>query len=164
MIKYSEIIAQEQVGYVSLSYEQSQGTTSPSVASDDYIPLSFNTERAENMPGYSLSGDQQITLPKGTYIAYIVMGSYSTTYYACGLAVAVETGDPTNILAYSTNSLEEGYTVSGSQIFHMEPFILTEESVLELFLAADASGTMTRNANASGLNEIRYTLTIVRMR
>ena len=152
------------MGYVSLSYEQSQGTTSPSLADDDYIPLTFNTERAENMDGYSLSGNQQITLPRGTYIAYMCLGSYDTNMYSGGLAIAVDTGDPTVIPVYSTNSLEEGYTKSGSQIFHAEHFILTEETVLEMFLATREAGTMTRNVNYGGLLEIRYTLTIIKVR
>ena len=163
MIKYSELMMQGVMGYVSLSFEHSQGTTAPALTYDHYQPLSFNTVRAENLDGYSLSGDQQITLPRGMYIAYICLGSYSTRYFSGGLAV-VGTGDPTESLVYGSNSLEEGYVTSGAQTFNVQHFNLDEETVIEMFISCNESGTMTRNVNYGSLSEIRYTLTIIKVR
>lgn len=161
-MKYSELITRGAMGYVSLSYEQATGTTAPSLADDDYIPLTFNTERAENLDGYSLSGSQQITLPRGTYIGYMLLGSYSTNQFSGGLAV-VGTGDPSSALFYGSSAIEEGYVTSGAQTIHVAHFRLTEETIIEAFICARESGTMTRTVNATGLVEIRYTLTLVKV-
>lgn len=163
MLKFSELIMQGTMGYVALAYYQTTGGTSPSLALDDYIPLTFNSEIEENMEGYSLSGNQQITLRRGTYMAYMCLGSYSTQYFSGGLAIVPGSGDPDESLVYSSNALEEGYTKSGAQTLHIQHFRLDEETIIEMFISTSEAGTMTRNVSSNSLNEYRYFLTLVRM-
>ena len=162
MTTLKEVLGENPMDYLSIERREPYATVAETVGLENYFVLDFPDVRATSGSWWSIAGDNQITLPEGSYLCNFVIAGDDTGLYGMGLKNVTDTeiifGSPAGLC-------DDGPASSGSQVSGSYYFTASKSTIFEFHMVSfDTNGKIGRNAGRADLEEVRYTVSIIKVR